>query len=78
MWELRTAGCTSAAGPRPTPHPRPCRDPAPVAWAPASHSGGAALSTSEGDGNRYVSLKDFLGRTRWVTDTPHLEMRPAT
>lgn len=25
-----------------------------------------------------ASLNDFLGRVRWMTDTPHLEMRPAT
>lgn len=55
VWERRTAGCTSAAGPRPTPHPRLCRDPAPVAWPPPEEL--LCLSTSEGDGNGCVSRR---------------------
>lgn len=75
VWELRMAGCASAAGPGPTPHPRPCRDPAPVAWAPGDHYGGAALSTSEGDGNGCASQR-LSGEGEVGADTPHLKCAP--
>lgn len=70
VWELRMVGCTSAAGPKPKPHPGLRRDPAPVAWHPCGHYGGAGVSVPLWEVGTGVPLKDVPGRVRWTRHSP--------
>lgn len=60
VWEPRMVGCTSAAGSRPNP--------APAAWDPCRHYGGAGVFLPLREMETDASLK--LSGVRWTTDSP--------